>query len=117
MPFDPGARGILPGAAAASGRRALRIHRDQFQRVAELRAETFFGGGQRHVGRQPRPSGRSIHGGYYPGLSGRAGLAAGLAVVSQDFAGVIACGAAFDPKHLPRDGRPALLRGLSDWKT
>lgn len=110
--FDPGARGALPvrrlqAAAERFGYIVIgsNISRNFEPKLSVEAADAMW------VDSHVRLSidSRRI---YTLGFSGGARLAAGLAVVSKDIAGVIACGAAFDPKHPPRDRRPALFTGI-----
>jgi len=110
--FDPGARGVLPvqrlqAAAERFGYIVIgsNVSRNFEPKLSLAAANAMWADSHVRLAIDSRRV-------YTLGFSGGARLAAGLAVVSQDFAGVIACGAAFDPKHLPRDGRPALFAGI-----
>ncbi|HOT01099.1 MAG TPA: hypothetical protein PLY66_08845 [Acidobacteriota bacterium] len=110
--FDPGARGALPVqrlqvAAERFGYIVIgsNVSRNFEPKLSVEAADAMWA--DSHV--RLSIDNRRV---YTLGFSGGARLAAGLAVVSMDFAGVIACGAAFDSKHPPRDRRPALFAGI-----
>mgnify|MGYP001765613269 FL=1 len=110
--FDPGARGVRPvqrlqAAAERFGYIVIgsNVSRNFEPKLSVEAADAMWADSHVRLSIDSRRV-------YTLGFSGGARLASGLAVVSQDFAGVIACGAAFDPKHPPHDRRPALFVGI-----
>jgi len=110
--FDPGARGSLPvqrlrAAAERFGYIVIgsNVSRNFEPKLSVEAADALWADSHVRLSIDSRRV-------YTLGFSGGARLASGLAVVSKDFAGVIACGAAFDPKHPPIDRRPALFAGI-----
>jgi dienelactone hydrolase len=110
--FDPGARGILPverlqAAAERFGHIVIgsNVSRNFEPQQSLAAADAMWADSHTRFAIDSRRV-------YAMGFSGGARLASALAVLSTDFAGVIACGASFDSRNPPRDGRPALFAGI-----
>jgi len=110
--FDPGARGVRPvqrlqAAAERFGYIVIgsNVSRNFEPKLSVEAADAMWADSHVRLSIDSRRV-------YTLGFSGGARLASGLAVVSRDFTGVIACGAAFDPKHPPHNRRPALFVGI-----